>query len=85
MSTQHWLTVAETAEALGFRPKTIRQWCADGRLPNAAKWPDDKPRSEWRIPEDDVTAVRERRTVERPAVIDSKRRRELMKSLRSAA
>ncbi|OSM43498.1 helix-turn-helix domain-containing protein [Nesterenkonia sp. PF2B19] len=85
MSATHWLTPAEAGDALGFTAKTIRVWCRQGRFPGARKMPDDKPRSEWRIPEDAVTAIRERRVTERPAVLDSKRRAELMQKLSDAA
>lgn len=54
-------TATDVAQMLGFTPKTIREWCARGVFPGAAKFPDDRPRSEWRIPPADVETIRHRR------------------------
>lgn len=69
-------TVNDVAEMLDFTPKTIRAWCARGVFPGAKKYPDDSPRSEWRIPATDVETVKRRRT--EPTVIPRDRLDQLM-------
>lgn len=59
-------TPTDVADLLGFTPKTIRAWCARGVFPGAKKYPDDAPRSEWRIPADDVEAIRRRTSTAQP-------------------
>lgn len=92
----HWLTPAEVAGALRYTPKTIRAWCVesqkaveDGRpeqavFPNAKKYPDDKPRSEWRIPETDLHELKDRRAVQRGRILTSKERARLMSKYAAA-
>lgn len=80
MSDRH-LSVTEAAETLHFRPKTIRAWCAKGVFPNARKYPDDKPRSEWRIPESDIQQLKTDRAAHQPTALDSKRREALLLGL----
>lgn len=53
-------TATDVALILGFTPKTIREWCSRGKFPGAQKFPDDSPRSEWRIPRDAVEAIQRR-------------------------
>ena len=55
-------TPTDVARLLGFTPKTIRSWCQQGVFPGARKHPDDRPRSEWRIPARDVEAYQRGRT-----------------------
>jgi hypothetical protein len=69
-------TPADVARMLGFTPKTIRSWCANGVFPNARKWPNNNPRSEWRIPAHDVEAQRRRQAGALP--VDRNRLNELM-------
>lgn len=57
----NWYTTADVAVSLGFTAKTIREWCKAGVFPGAQKFPDDRPRAEWRIPSADVEAVKRRR------------------------
>lgn len=76
--TTHWLTAEQAAQTLGFTSKTIRNWCVQGRFPNARKFPDDKPRSEWRIPESDLHEHKDRRAVQRGRILTSKERARLM-------
>lgn len=57
-----WQTTADVARALGFTEKTIRSWCVRGIFPGAIKFPDNSPRSEWRIPSGDVEARKRRVT-----------------------
>ena len=71
-----WLTVADVAARLNFHPKTIRSWCARGIFPGAAKWPDNGPTSEWRIPDSDVEALVRERTS--PTVVSRNHLDELM-------
>lgn len=71
-----YLTVADVADRLGFTPKTIRLWCARGIFPGAAKWPDNGPTSEWRIPSEDVEALVRERTS--PTVVSRNRLDDLM-------
>lgn len=78
MTATHWLTAAEAAADLRYTPKTIRTWCKEGRFPNARKYPDDKPRSEWRIPETDLHDIKDRRAVQQGRVLTSKERAALM-------
>lgn len=64
--TTRWLTPTDVAGMLRFTPKTVRAWCARGVFPGAQKYPDNSPRSEWRIPATDVEAMkRDRSTAER--------------------
>lgn len=63
-------TPADVARLLGFTPKTIRSWCARGVFPGARKHPDNRPRSEWRIPARDVEAYQRRRTHTIPVTND---------------
>lgn len=63
-------TPTDVARILGFTPKTIRSWCAQGVFPGAQKFPDDAPRSEWRIPSGDVEAIKHRRAATRPVSRD---------------
>lgn len=53
-----WYTSADVAGILGFTAKTIRSWCGRGIFPGAKKYPDNEPRSEWRIPATDVNALK---------------------------
>lgn len=69
-------TPADVANLLGFTPKTIRAWCAKGVFPGARKFPDDAPRSEWRIPPADVEALRRKSAA--PKYVSSSRLDELM-------
>ena len=55
-----WLTTQDAAVSLRFTRKTIASWCARGVFPGAQKFPNDSPRSEWRIPPSAVEAVRRR-------------------------
>lgn len=75
------LSVTDAAEILHFKPKTIRAWCAKGVFPNARKYPDDKPRSEWRIPETDIQQLKTDRAAHQPTILDSKRREALLLGL----
>ena len=59
-------TTTDVATILDFTPKTIREWCARGVFPGAEKFPDDSPRSEWRIPPADVETMKRRRVEARP-------------------
>lgn len=61
-----WYTTADVAGTLGFTSKTIREWCKDGVFPGAQKFPDNRPRAEWRIPSSDVEAVKRQRTAVTP-------------------
>lgn len=61
-----WLTSADVADSLGFTPKTVREWCAKGVFPGAQKFPDNAPRSEWRIPASDVEAMKRDRASVQP-------------------
>lgn len=72
-----WLTVPQVAADLNFHANTIRKWCHDGVFPGAAKWPDDGPTAEWRIPASDLEALKRERTKSRVPV-DNKRIEELM-------
>lgn len=56
-----WLTAVDVGRELNFTPKTIREWCAKGIFPGAAKWPNDQPRAKWRIPREDVEALKRER------------------------
>ncbi|MGJ9371828.1 helix-turn-helix domain-containing protein [Nesterenkonia sp. CF4.4] len=76
--TTHWLTAEQVAQTLGFTSKTIRSWCVQGRFPNAKKFPDDKPRSEWRIPESDVRLLSDRPPHQRGRILTRKERAALM-------
>lgn len=96
MSATHWLTAAEAAADLRYTPKTIRVWCIESQkaveagrpeeavFPNARKYPDDKPRSEWRIPETDLHEVKDRRAVQRGRILTSKERAALMNKYAAA-
>lgn len=53
-----YMTVGDVAAALNFTPKTVREWCKQGVFPNAAKWPDNRPTAEWRIPRSDYEHVK---------------------------
>ncbi|GAA1453376.1 helix-turn-helix domain-containing protein [Nesterenkonia lacusekhoensis] len=75
------LSVTDAAELLHFKPKTIRAWCAKGVFPNARKYPDDKPRSEWRIPETDIHELEAQRRERPPSALDPKRREALLLGL----
>lgn len=91
MSATHWLTAAEVAHELRYTAKTIRNWCIESQksvlngrpeaavFPNAKKYPDDKPRSEWRIPEEDLSELRAKRAVKRGRVLSSKERARMMR------
>ncbi|WP_258933245.1 helix-turn-helix domain-containing protein [Nesterenkonia pannonica] len=81
MTSRNYLSVADVATIIGFKPKTIRSWCSQGRFPNARKFPDDKPRSEWRIPEKDVADFKAKKAVESPQRMSRKKREELLSRL----
>ncbi len=55
-------TIADLVPIFGFSAKTIREWCKHGVFPGAEKFPDDRPRSEWRIPREDVEAKLRRKS-----------------------
>ena len=59
-------TATDVAGILGFTAKTIRAWCQRGVFPGAKKFPDDSPRSEWRIPPEDVARVKRKRVEAAP-------------------
>lgn len=61
-----WYTATDVAAALDFTPKTVRDWCARGVFPGARKFPNDAPRSEWRIPAGDVEAIQHQRAATQP-------------------
>ena len=48
------MSTMEAASALGVKPKTIANWCADGRFPGAKKT--SPKRGRWKIPSGDVYA-----------------------------
>lgn len=75
-------TTTEVAEELGFTRKTVAEWCKRGKFPGAQKFPDDSPRSEWRIPLGDVEAIKSRRVAS--ALISRSRLDELMDAAHSA-
>lgn len=68
--TSRWLTPNDVAGTLGFTAKTVRAWCARGVFPGARKYPDNAPRSEWRIPATDVEAMKRDRTTSTPVPRD---------------
>lgn len=57
-----WVTVNAAKQLLGVSDIRVRQFIADGRLPNATKAaPSDGVSSMWRIPIADVIALKEAR------------------------
>lgn len=80
MSTLYTDT-ADVAQMLGFSRKTIAEWCKRGKFPGALKFPDDSPRSEWRIPMEDVEAKKRGRVASTPVSRD--RIAELMAAVRA--
>lgn len=50
-------TVDETAERVGRRPWTVRDWCNKGQVPNAYKVNGKGRTGEWRIPHDSVARL----------------------------
>lgn len=60
------LTVPDVAEALGRAPSTVRQWCADGRLPGAYRLHG----REWRIPRSSLARLRDQHDVQGAAPVD---------------
>lgn len=70
------LTVRDVAAKLNFHPKTIREWCARGVFPGAAKWPNNGKTAQWRIPAEDVAALERARTS--PSTPSNDRLQELM-------
>ena len=48
------MTTTEAASELGVKPKTVANWCADGRFPGAKRT--SPKRGRWRIPSRDVYA-----------------------------
>lgn len=65
MSVSH-LTTRDVSLIVGFTPKTIREWCARGVFPGAKKFPDESPRSEWRIPAGAVETLKRDRIMTQP-------------------
>ena len=51
---ERMMNTAEAANELGVEPKTVANWCADGRFPGAKKT--SPRRGRWRIPSRDVYA-----------------------------
>lgn len=70
MTTPRYTDTADVAQMLGFTRKTIAEWCARGKFPGAKKFPDDSPRSEWRIPAEDIEAIKRRRSGTTPVSRD---------------
>ena len=68
--SDRWLTVADVAAMLRYTPKSIRAWCARGVFPGAKKFPNNAPRSEWRIPAGDVEAMKRDRATTTPVPRD---------------
>lgn len=64
--------VSDVAEAFGVKPRTIRDWIRRGKL-HAYKVPDDKPRSEYRVPASEVERIKNRsaRAEQLPQDLDS--------------
>lgn len=52
--SERMMSTTEAASELGVEPKTIANWCADGRFPGAKKT--SPRRGRWRIPSRDVYA-----------------------------
>lgn len=63
-------TAADVGMILGFTAKTIRAWCQRGVFPGAKKFPDNSPRSEWRIPPEDVAQIKRARAAKLPVTRD---------------
>lgn len=60
--TSRLLTASQAAEILKVSPKQVTRWCVDGTLPRAEKG--EGVTSSWKIPNDDVAALAERRRAE---------------------
>lgn len=65
MNTQFY-TTNDVAEILKFSPKTIRDWCGRGVFPGAEKYPSNTRGAEWRIPAQDVEAIKRRQATTEP-------------------
>ena len=52
--SESMMSSKEAASELGVEPKTVANWCADGRFPGAKKT--SPKRGRWRIPSRDVYA-----------------------------
>lgn len=55
MSKSKNLTVAQVAEILEIQPRTVRLYIARGHFPSAYKLDPTRKKSEYRIPQEDVT------------------------------
>ena len=55
------LTLKETAERLGIRPRTMYKWLGKGLFPNAYKVNPTAKNSPFRIPVEDVEAFEAQR------------------------
>lgn len=79
----NWLTVPQVARDLGYTADTIRQYCAEGVFPGAAK-AQAKAQAHWRIPEEDVQNFGSNRAIARTTTLDHKRRKELLRARRAS-
>lgn len=52
-SIDQMLSVSKVAELFAVTPETIRNWCKEGKFPNATK----PGGTIWKIPESDVRAL----------------------------
>jgi excisionase family DNA binding protein len=63
-------TAKEVADRLGVTSRTIHGWIAQGVFPNAYKLNPHSLTSPYRIPEEDIVALEEKRRESRPTTAE---------------